>query len=414
MKKIILLLTMLLMATSTSFASNIDNEQRVAVSLITINDLQNNESMNKTTRISDFNFDIITYDESGLRIKKQFSDNDWFDIKANPVKLHNKEIVYFTNCDSSGNYDIINIAYDSNSNNAIIYHDNMRNSSKNVLSIYLKNTSTDDILVIEIFDINLIFDNIPIASADEENGLKYWYAKVIKPVDSQEDTSSDEISLRATQLEHKNIAIHTKKYNIAGATVYHNMEVHRKLIYPSGFAGSSSENFFTIVVIDREWTRCYEIPSLNDDKGSLLQLDNVSVDVATDTYQVINSVTVDGIVKQNAKFGFKVAYNSSISLGKYISITATYTASKQFKDINVATKIMPSETRQSGVKIDSNDVLLGVGHYFGQAWIIGNKSSNPTGTKVFQTKFKYFVRSPYDETQSEWITKTDNVEYTLE
>ncbi|GMQ61502.1 hypothetical protein [Vallitalea maricola] len=408
---IILVLTLLSVPTYVFAQPSSGTNYNAVATICDTNSIQNNETTNGHDRVK-ISINQLNLSNKKLYLIGSLQSGEIFNIIATPKKASNKNnIVYFTPDKNQGDFNIINISYQDNPSNGIIYHDEYKNKSKNILKVYLQNKHNKKILILEIFNLQIQeLNKLLYTDLKQDDNLQYWYTRVIKPEVSQKEIADNTFTLKSSAYtkERNNPAIHTLKYNIGGATVYHNMEVHRQIRYPSSFNGDNEKAFYTKILVAREWTRCYDIPSLNDENGSAIELRRCGIDIATSPYQVIEAVCVDGLIYRNAKINAKISFNTSMNLKNMITITFSYESSKAALDINKHDNLF-DDTRQAGVVTDWDDIIRGGNHFIGQRWIISN-TKPLSGQNYLKARFKYLVGFPLDETETETITTN---EYTV-
>jgi len=338
-----------------------------------------------------------------------------FNITGEPRSIAgNGTVIPFEAHESTGNFEVVYIAYEKNAQDSALYHNVSKNKIKaeTVLKAYIKDLSNNHMLMVEVFNPSVLDESNLFSRLDtfEENtNLQFWYAKMFKGI--LEDVQ--EPMLRSFNATDANSGTYRYTFNHLGGNFYHNMTLSRYIQNPTVM--TSQADFYTRLEVVKEWTYSYDFPN-EDNNESCFQLDDVRIDITIDEGDALSAFEIDGEVHNSWDVDVSLGVDTSVGLWGPLSIDLEYTKSDNSYDLNSAVTHLANGVnghyyREQGMILESGKKLNDAGHYFSVKWSVSKFASTPMYGQDFKVKFGYFLWNDMDYTKSSYRTFTETKKY---
>lgn len=347
----------------------------------------------------------ITYEEGQLYIRGTVaSSGKRFAIQGEAQNSGSNDMILFNGVDKNQNFEVVHMAYSNLVKNTSLYHDTLKRTMPNasVLKIYLKEPNKNALTMIEVINPSELRGSNIMAerstfSKNEEAG--FWYAKLFVP----------EVSDARNTVSGKdyNDGTYSYVFEHLGGKVYHYMTLRREVTVPSYLNGQS--DFGTVLEVVRKWSTSSDFADQNTE-GSCLSVRDVKIEVATGSYDYIESYQITGTVHTTWSVDVSLDFDTSISIYGPVSLGLSYTKSDPNAKISLDFFDLSGMPRAALSSLESDKRLEAKGHKYSTWWRIAKQDSTRR-TNSFQVRFYYDISSLYDYTWGGPKTFTKSYSY---
>lgn len=295
------------------------------------------------------------------------------------ARTESGKTIFFDGISSNSKFEIVDFEYVMDLSVANLYFENTKrnvySSTASVLKLYLKDISQNslDFYLIEVFDVDLAFDNSLIQSLSIDPLMGAWAATQFEPIEEDFGEDFSEPVLVVDDLvptavpSYKNWYL-SKTYNDLGNKQTHTIRWRTLADYANIPIGGEMSEIFRLNITAKSMT--FDNNSdLNSDTTSFLHIDNLVLHLNSVSGTAWQSTTIDGNVQEN-EWGGGLSISLGIGVGPFsASFDALSFTSTTFRDLNdtynsYENGLYGEYWRAINVDLNSSCKLTQIGHYF--------------------------------------------------
>lgn len=319
------------------------------------------------------NSDIVILSDNTLNVTAVIDDTQVSFSGVPNGRTESGKTMFFNGTSSDPSYEVVEFAYILDTSTTNMYFKNTKSTkyptSNTMLKLYIKDISaeTRDYFLIEIFDVDLNYDNQYIHSLPVNPLLGAWVATQFEPV--EEEFGEDTNMIVPAAASSTKYWYCTKSYYDMGENQTHTIRWRTNVDYSNIVKGQEANQYYRLTVYAKSMS--FDVNTdLNSNTMSYLHVDGLRLCQTSVPYTAWKSTSIDGEVQNNG-WGGELSASIGVSYGLLslsYSIPLSF-SSKGTVDINETytgyeNGVGGNYTRSIETKMDSKFKLTQKDYYF--------------------------------------------------